>query len=99
MPRPTPPAPPPPLSPAAARCLARGLQALDEYTDAPLRLRDHASGRDCEVFDLQEEFELGAPGQRFIISVLREDLAPAEAASQDHLEGAGTDPAGSLTPA
>jgi hypothetical protein len=68
----------PKISLAAARCLARGLDALEEHTDAPLRLRDHVSGPDCEVFELQEEFELGPPGRRFLVSVPRRGRPPAE---------------------
>lgn len=59
------------MSPEASRCLARGLDALARHTEAPLRLRDHVSGPECEVFELQEEFELGPPGRRFVVSVRR----------------------------
>lgn len=63
------------MSLEASRCLARGLDVLAAYTEAPLRLRDHVSGPECEVFELQEEFELGPPGRRFIVSVRREARA------------------------
>jgi hypothetical protein len=59
----------PALSASAALSLARGLDALDVHTDAPLRLRGHAAAREHEVFDLQEEFELGSPGRRYLVSV------------------------------
>lgn len=59
----------PPLSPRARASLARGLRALDPHTEAPLRVRGHAIGRGNDVFDLQEEFELGPRGRRFILSV------------------------------
>ena len=36
---------------------------------APLRVRGHSSGDGYEVFDLQEEFELGPRGRRFLLSV------------------------------
>jgi hypothetical protein len=65
------------MSFATARCLARGLDALEAHTDAPLRLRDYVSGPECEVFELQEEFELGPPGRRFVVSVPRRALAAA----------------------
>lgn len=56
--------------PAHARePLARALAALDAHTDAPLRLRGHCSDAGCEVFELHEEFELGAVGRRFLMSV------------------------------
>lgn len=66
---------PPPMTPAAVRCLARGLDALAAWTDAPLRVKGHSSGRDCEVFDVVEEPELGLPGRRFLVSVERRSRA------------------------
>jgi hypothetical protein len=57
------------LSARARASLARGLDALDSHTEAPLRVRGHASGHGNEVFDLQEEFELGPRGRRFLLSV------------------------------
>ena len=59
----------PPLSPRARASLARGLTALDPHTEAPLRVRGHVIGRGNDVFDVQEEFELGPRGRRFILSV------------------------------
>ena len=53
----------------AAESLAHGLHALDTHTEAPLRVRGHAIGRGHDVFDVQEEFELGPRGRRFILSV------------------------------
>lgn len=61
--------PDPPLTARARAGLARGLDALDAHTEAPLRVRGHAHGRGAEVFDLQEEFELGPRGRRFLVSV------------------------------
>lgn len=49
--------------------LARVLDALDHHTEAPLRLRGHSSTPVNEVFELQEEFELGPRGRRFLLSV------------------------------
>lgn len=57
----------------AASCFARALDALETHTNAPLRLCEHASGPECEVFELQEEFELGPPGRRFVIAVRHDD--------------------------
>jgi hypothetical protein len=59
----------PHLGPRARTSLAHGLDALDAHLEAPLRVRGHAAGRGHEVFDLQEEFELGPRGRRFIMSV------------------------------
>lgn len=59
----------PPLSPRACASLARGLRALDHHTEAPLRVRGHVLGRGNDVFDVEEEFELGPRGRRFILSV------------------------------
>jgi hypothetical protein len=59
----------PPVDPRAKDCLARALAALELFTEAPHRLRDHSSGPGVEIFDLQEEFELGPRGQRFIVAV------------------------------
>lgn len=64
-----------PLTPTAARCLARGLDALSAWTEAPLRVRVHATSRDCEIFDLVEEPELGEVGRRFLVSVERRPRA------------------------
>jgi hypothetical protein len=57
------------LSARARASLARGLRALDPHTEAPLRVRGHAIGRGNDVFDVQEEFELGPRGRRFLLSV------------------------------
>ena len=59
----------PTLGPPAHAILARGLDALDALIDAPLRVLGHAAGENFEVFDLEEEFELGPSGRRFIMSV------------------------------
>lgn len=61
--------PEPWLTARARRSLAHGLDALDTHTEAPLRVRGHAIGRGHDVFDVQEEFELGPRGRRFILSV------------------------------
>jgi hypothetical protein len=61
--------PEPWLTARARASLARGLDALDRHTEAPLRVRGHANGRGHDVFDLQEEFELGPRGRRFLLSV------------------------------
>ena len=58
-----------PMTPRANGCLARGLDALDAHTTAPLRLRAHHSTDFYEVFDVQEEFELGPRGRRYLLSV------------------------------
>ena len=58
-----------PLPDHARDCLVRALTALDSHTDAPLRLSGHLSDGSCEVFELQEEFEFGAAGRRFLLSV------------------------------
>jgi hypothetical protein len=58
-----------PMTPRANGCLARGLDALDAHTTAPLRLRAHHSTAFYEVFDVQEEFELGPRGRRYLLSV------------------------------
>lgn len=57
------------LTASARTSLARGLHALHDHTEAPLRVRAHARGGAHDVFDLQEEFELGPRGRRFILSV------------------------------
>lgn len=57
------------LTARAVASLARGLEALHEHTEAPLRVRAHAGAAANDVFDLQEEFELGPRGLRFILSV------------------------------
>jgi hypothetical protein len=60
-----------PLTSGALASLSRGLLALDPHTEAPLRVRGHAAGRGADVFDVEEEFELGPRGRRFILSVDR----------------------------
>jgi hypothetical protein len=65
----------PPADPRAKDCLARALAALELFTEAPLRLRDHSSAPGVEFFDLQEEFEVGPRGQRFIVAVDHESGA------------------------
>ena len=72
-----PPTPQHPLAPIVARSLARGLEALAARTEAPLRVKAHATSRGCELFDLVEELELGARGRRFLVSV---DTGPAGSA-------------------
>lgn len=57
------------LTPRACRSLAHGLDALGPITEAPLRVRGHAVGHGNDVFDVQEEFELGPSGRRFLVSV------------------------------
>lgn len=57
------------LTARARASLARGLDALDPHTEAPLRVKGHAIGRGHDVFDVQEEFELGPRGRRFLLSV------------------------------
>lgn len=59
----------PSLSDRARANLALGLDALDHHTEAPLRVRGHAKGRGHDVFDVEEEFELGPSGRRFLLSV------------------------------
>lgn len=61
--------PEPWLTARARASLAHGLDALDTHTEAPLRVKGHAIGRGHDVFDVQEEFELGPRGRRFILSV------------------------------
>ena len=58
-----------PLTQRSTRRLARVLSALDRHTEAPLRLRGHSNTPGAEVFELQEEFELGPRGRRFLLSV------------------------------
>lgn len=59
-----------PLLTTRARArLARGLVALDRHTEAPLRVRGHVPGEGHDLFDLQEEFELGPRGRRFLLAV------------------------------
>lgn len=58
-----------PMTTRANGALARVLDALDRHTEAPLRLRGHSSTPANEVFELQEEFELGPRGRRFLLSV------------------------------
>ena len=59
----------PALNDRARATLALGLNALDRHTEAPLRVRGHAMGRGHDVFDVEEEFELGPSGRRFLLSV------------------------------
>jgi hypothetical protein len=56
----------------AAGCLALGLSALEDRTDAPLRVLGHSSSRGHEVFEVEEAFELGADGRRYLVSVAAE---------------------------
>ena len=58
-----------PMTLRAVGCLARVLDALDAHTEAPLRIRGHATTAGCEVFEVQEEFELGPRGRRYLLSV------------------------------
>lgn len=57
------------LNGPARASLARGLDALEGHTEAPLRVRAHAHGCGPDLFDVQEEFELGPRGRRFLVSV------------------------------
>ena len=57
------------LNAGARASLAHGMVAVGAHTEAPLRVRGHSSGAGYEVFDLQEEFELGPRGRRFLLSV------------------------------
>jgi len=66
----------PSLTARARTGLAHGLDAIAGHTEAPLRVLGHADGRGHEVFDLQEEFELGPRGRRYLLSV---DLSSREA--------------------
>lgn len=66
---PTPPHHEPGLPAAARASLAQVLDALEAHTDAPLRLRGHASERGYAIFDLQEEPEVGRGGRRYLTSV------------------------------
>ena len=59
----------PELNAGARASLAHGIEAMAAHTDAPLRVRGHSSADGYEVFDLQEEFELGPRGRRFLLSV------------------------------
>jgi len=61
--------PPRPLTPRAVGCLVHGLDELEAITEAPLRLRGHATSPAHEVFEVQEEFELGPRGRRFLMSI------------------------------
>lgn len=58
-----------PMTPRACGCLARVLDVLDDHTEAPLRVRGHATSWTHEVFEVQEEFELGPKGRRYLLSV------------------------------
>jgi hypothetical protein len=53
----------------AARCLERGLRALDARSDAALRVVGHAATRRHEVFEVEEAVPTGAGGRRFLVSV------------------------------
>jgi hypothetical protein len=57
------------LSSGERAALAHGLPALEGHTDAPLRVVGLAARHGRQVFDLQEEFELGPRGRRFLLSV------------------------------
>jgi hypothetical protein len=57
------------LTSGARASLAHGLEAVGAHTDAPLRVRGYASGGGYEVFDLQEVFEIGPDGRRYLLSV------------------------------
>lgn len=57
------------LSAGERAALAEGLPALDGHTEAPLRVVGLAAREGHRVFDLQEEFELGPAGRRFLLSV------------------------------
>jgi hypothetical protein len=57
------------LTARARASLARGLDALASHTEAPLRITGHATDRGHDVFDVQEEFELGPRGRRYLLSV------------------------------
>lgn len=59
------------MTSSALDCLARCVDALAARTEAPLRVRGHASARGCEVFDVVEEHEPGRSGRRFLVSVDR----------------------------
>jgi hypothetical protein len=56
---------------AIRRCLARAVEAVEVRTEAPLRVLTHFRADAREVFELREEFELGQPGRRFLVSVDR----------------------------
>jgi hypothetical protein len=58
---------------AIRRCLARAVEAVEVRTDAPLRVMTHFRVDAREVFELQEEFELGRTGRRFLVSVDRHE--------------------------
>ena len=66
-------APTDPMTPRACGALARMLDVLDGHTEAPLRIRGHATSWTHEVFEVQEEFELGPRGRRFLLSVASSD--------------------------
>jgi hypothetical protein len=66
----------PSLTARARAGLAHGLDAVAGHTEAPLRVRGHADGRGHDVFDLEEEFEIGPRGRRYLLSV---DLTSREA--------------------
>ncbi len=53
-------APDDPMTPRACGCLARVLDVLDHHTEAPLRVRGHASSWTHEVFEV---------GRRYLLSV------------------------------
>ena len=57
------------LNARARASLGRALRAVDAHTEAPLRVRGHNRGRGHDVFDVEEEFEIGDRGRRFLLSV------------------------------
>ncbi len=57
------------LNARARRSLGQALRAVDPHTEAPLRVRGHARGGGHDVFDVEEEFEIGDRGRRFLLSV------------------------------
>jgi hypothetical protein len=57
------------LNARARASLGRALRAFDAHSEAPLRVRGHARGRGHDVFDVQEEFEIGDRGRRFLLSI------------------------------
>lgn len=61
------------LSARARASLGRALRAVDPHTEAPLRVRGHAGSRGHDVFDVEEEFEIGNRGRRFLLSVDADD--------------------------
>ena len=51
------------LNARARASLGRALRAVDAHAEAPL------GGRGHDVFDVEEEFEIGDRGRRFLLSV------------------------------